>query len=254
MINKSRNLVELSNIDQKNIKVIGGKADGLYKLTNAGFNVPKGFVITTNLFDKNLDNFKKDILSLFDSLSLNKVAVRSSANFEDSDKESFAGQFETYLDVDRSKLLDSIKKCQNSVNSKKVKNYCKFNKIDHSKIKMAVIIQEMIKAESSGVTFTINPLNKSIDEIIINAGLGQGERIVSGKVNTDTYIINKEKMRIIELVSEDEGKQVLAEESIIELSRLCLKIEKLFKYSVDIEWSFSRGTFYFLQARRVTGI
>lgn len=167
-------------IKKKNL--IGSKAVGLGNLIEMGLNVPAGFVVTTSLYQKDLGDHKPEILRMFDDLRLKNVSVRSSANVEDSDKHSFAGQFETFLNINKKNLLQTIKKCQDSVNTARVKEYSKNKNIDFKKIKMAVIVQDMIEPETAGVCFTINPIDNNKNQLMINAVYGQGEGVVSGKI------------------------------------------------------------------------
>ncbi len=115
----------------------------------------------------------------------------------------------------------------------------------------------MVQSEISGVCFTVHPVTKDKNQMVIEAGYGLGEAIVGGKITPDTYLINKKNIGVghLYLVSKSiQGKQKLSDKQIIKLAKLCQKIEKLFKYPQDIEWAFAKGKIYILQSRPITTI
>jgi pyruvate,water dikinase len=179
------------------------------------------------------------------------VAVRSSATAEDLPGLSFAGQYESFLNVrDFDGLLSAIKKCWVSLWSERAVIYREKNGIGHDDIAMAVMVQRMVPAETSGVAFTADPLSGGQGSIHINAIRGLGEDLVSGKINPDQYRIAKSSLKIEKDLS---GKQpLLPDDSVRELTAIALKIEKLFGYSQDIEWAFCDDKFYILQSRDIT--
>ncbi|OGJ49869.1 hypothetical protein A2335_01530 [Candidatus Peregrinibacteria bacterium RIFOXYB2_FULL_32_7] len=249
-------------------KFIGGKASSLIKLRKNNFLVPNGFII----FQK-IEN--KKILKAFQELNCQYVAVRSSANLEDGSTNSFAGQFDTFLFVDEKNLIKKISECFNSINSNRIKHYCQSKNIDQKKIKISVIIQQMINSKISGVCFTKHPVSKNSNQIIIEAGYGLGEAIVSGKITPDLYIFDKKLLKIIEkqinsqekmiilnqktsgtkiqTVKKDlQNKQKLSDLQILEIAKTALKIEKIYKKEMDIEWGYENRKLYILQARAIT--
>ncbi|MDP2638635.1 MAG: PEP/pyruvate-binding domain-containing protein [Candidatus Azambacteria bacterium] len=220
----------------------GGKGVALGEMLHAGFPVPPGFVVLTSAFEAPRaalsQNAAKSILAAFKKLKTKFVAVRSSATAEDSLSASWAGQLESYLNIEEKNLLVSIEKCRQSINSPRAKAYRKQKKLGKSKISVAVIVQKMIPAEFSGVCFTANPVTGDRNEMIIETGRGLGEALVGGKITPATYTINK--------------KSIGFGNPYIKLVRICLKIEKFFKYPQDIEWAFAKGKFYILQSRPIT--
>jgi pyruvate,water dikinase len=132
----------------------------------------------------------------YESLSLKmgpvQVAVRSSATAEDLPSASFAGQHETYLGIQgQDAVLQHIKKCWASLWSAPAISYRISNGFEHLSIDIAVVVQEMIASEVAGVMFTVNPVNGKSDEILISAGYGLGETVVSGLITPDTFILTK---------------------------------------------------------------
>ena len=139
---------------------------------------------------------------------------------------------------------------------------------------MAVVVQAMVQSEISGICFTVHPITKDRNQMVIEAGYGLGEAIVSGQITPDTYVIDKrdfslsdinvaeqEKMLIRnprggnvwkKVPKADQGKQTLTGKEIVELAKLCAKIEKHYKKPQDIEWALEKGKFYITQSRPIT--
>lgn len=269
---------KFEEISKDDVATVGGKGASLGELTKAGFPVPPGFVITTNAFKKFQDKkfseeFKKEIFQAFDKLTTGRVAVRSSAVAEDSQNASWAGQLDTYLNVTRENLLDNISLCFSSIKSARAKSYAKDKNVKKSGLVVAVVIQEMIESEYSGVMFTINPVMGNTDEIVIDAGYGLGEFIVQGIITPDNYKVDKNslKIKVKDLGSKDkmfvyrDGKNqsletptslkdkfVLHDDLIKKLSEIGKSIEKHYGFPCDIEWAYANSKFYITQSRPIT--
>ena len=202
-----------------------------------------------------------------------RVAIRSSATAEDLPDASFAGQQESYLNVQSiDDILSKILKCYASLWGNRAVSYRLHQGYDQTCVSIAVIVQEMVESEKSGVLFTINPLSQNADEMQINASYGLGESVVSGRVTPDIYIVQKDgkllestigskKTKIvygskdtIEIaVDEDKRKaRVLNDNEISELVNCGLKIEKHYHMPMDIEWAVKDNKVYILQARAIT--
>lgn len=204
------------------------------------------------------------------------VAVRSSATAEDLPGASFAGQQETYLNIHGLEaVLEAVKKCWASLWTARAIAYRIKNQIDQDSVALAVVVQELVFAEASGVLFTANPINGKRDELVINAAWGLGEAIVSGAVTPDTLVLNKETGRVIHretaekrvmTVRTEQGvseqavpphqvkKAVLSNAQAVELARLGQKIEQFYGMPMDVEWTLAGGQFAVLQARPVTAL
>jgi len=190
-------ILNLNKITKKDVAIAGGKGAALGEMIKAKFPVLPGFVVSTSAFDKfskeaelNAE-IKKEILAEFRKLKTKFVAVRSSANIEDSSTASWAGQLESYLNVTRKDLLKSIKKCHASLSAPRAVFYRHEKGLDKQKISVAVVVQKMVKSEVSGVCFTVHPMTRDRNQMVIEAGRGLGEALVGGKITPDTYIINK---------------------------------------------------------------
>ena len=131
----------------------------------------------------------------YEALNCKYVAVRSSATSEDGKSHAWAGQLETFLNVDKMNIIESVKKCWSSIFSPRALFY-RIKNQDTSDIAVAVVVQKMIQSDISGIAFSINPTNNHLNEIVIEGIFGLGEAIVSGKVTPDTYIVDKKEHTI----------------------------------------------------------
>jgi rifampicin phosphotransferase len=229
---------------------IGGKGYYLCGLIKAGFTVPPGFIILSNAFSNReiLVNAIAEIEMAFAELDSELVAVRSSASAEDSMSASWAGQLDTYLNIPREELINSIKKCHNSLSSPHAVAYRSVQ--GYKNISMAVIVQKMVESDISGVVFTVDPVSKDKELMVLEAGLGLGENIVSGKITPDHYLLNKNTGGFINKKTQD--RDILSDEQIREIINVASKIETYFGFPCDIEWAYEKGKLYILQSRPIT--
>ena len=225
----------------------GNKIDNLVILKDNYINVPDFIIIKhedivkdNSKFNTVLKNYKN--LNSHDlSLKLKKIfdeeiniefncnieeglySVRSSSNIEDGNKNSFAGQFETFLNVKREEINDKIKLCFKSLYNENVLEYIKNNNIEFKELKMNVMIQKMVDSELSGVIFTANPKG-ILNETVITVGEGVGENIVQDKVDTTSYYYN-----LTDKIYYYEGKKdYLKKEIVEELINQSIEIKKYF--------------------------
>ena len=199
-----------------------------------------------------------EIRKYFKKLNTISVAVRSSATVEDSASAAWAGQLESYLNTTEENLIDNVKKCWASLFTPRAVFY-RFEKDLHKrKISVAVVIQKMVKSEVSGIIFSVHPVTQDKNQMIIEASLGLGEAIVSGKITPDSYVVEKKDWRILDKnISVQNNKpeiQKLSDKNIVELAQLAVKIERHFNFPVDVEWAKEKNNFYILQSRPITTI
>lgn len=239
---------KFSEISKEDVNLVGGKGASLGEMTNVGIPVPPGFVITTEGFQKNIE---QEALNAFDELNAEKVAVRSSAVAEDSSSASWAGQLETYLNTARDNLMDKVRECWNSINSERAKDYASQQNLTEDQMKVAVVVQKMVDAKSAGVMFTVNPVSADRNEVVIESTLGLGEKLVQGEIIPDNFVVNKETL---ETISKDlQGEQTISDENIKELVELGSKIEDHYGKPQDIEWAIDgQEKIWILQARPIT--
>lgn len=229
-------IYQLGKLPEELHSRVGGKAAGLDLLVRHHFTVPKGFVITE------IDPIDEDVLyQAFDALNVEMVSVRSSASNEDQAGASNAGQYETCLFVDRQHLLESVRKCLDSLDSHRVKDYAEHFELGTGT--MNIVVQEMIDSDKAGVMFTASP-NKGSD-ILIEAVDGQGENLVSGQVTAHRYEISRKCYRPC-------ADDLLDEGEIKRLYDAGKQIRTTFGEDKDVEWAVKDGKLYLLQMRPIT--
>ncbi len=215
-----------------------------------------------------------DIEKEFKKLNTEYVAVRSSATAEDGAEHAWAGQLDSFLNTTEEDLLEKVKHCWASLFTPRAIFY-RFEKGLHStKISVAVVVQKMVNSEISGIAFSVHPVTEDRNQLIIEAGLGLGEAIVSGAITPDAYVVEKNPRRIIDINVSTQSRgiyrvssggnewkdihepqassQVLNEKQILELSEIILKIENHYGFPCDIEWAYEAGKFYIVQSRPIT--
>ena len=202
------------------------------------------------------------------------VAVRSSATAEDLPDASFAGQQDTYLNIQgENEILEAVKRCWASLWTARAIAYRIKNNIKQELVALAVVIQKLAFSDASGVMFTINPMNGRRNEMIINAAWGLGEAVVSSLVTPDTIVTDKSTTRIVsyevankeimtartldgtEEISVPERlrkKPALTRNQVMRLTQLGNKIEKYYRMPMDIEWALEKDKLYIVQARPIT--
>ena len=203
------------------------------------------------------------------------VAVRSSATAEDLPTASFAGQQATFLNtVGQSKVIEAVQKCYASLFEARAIYYRIINKFEHMKVALAVPIQNMVESEVSGIMFTVDPVSQDKNKLVIEAGYGLGEAIVSGSVTPDRYIVDKESLKIIDkeinsqswkivrdqkggdkhvnVTKSDQKVQKLPDDKIIELAKMGIKVEQHYKSPQDTEWTLFGNDLTFVQSRPIT--
>ncbi len=204
------------------------------------------------------------------------TAVRSSATAEDLPDASFAGQQETFLNVKgEANLVNKIRQSWASLFTPRAIFYRQEKKFDHFKVGIAVVVQKMIQSKTSGVMFTLNPVNNDKSRIIIEAIYGLGELIVQGSVTPDHYELDKRNFKILDKQINDQSvqlikvgmankkkkvksslaqKQKISDAKIIELAKLGKKLHQHYFFPQDIEWGLEGSKVYILQTRPVTTI
>jgi len=219
-------------------------------------------------------DLEKLIVSEFKKLKAKFVAVRSSATAEDSSSASWAGELETYLNTTDKTLLLNVKKCWSSLFTPRAIFYRHEKKLLKTKVSVAVVVQQMVDSEISGIAFTVHPVTQDKNQMIIEAGYGLGEAIVSGSITPDSYVLDKRDYSLLDIniaeqskkivkgatggvkwlniTKKDQEKQKLTGQQIVELAKICHNIEKHYKFPCDIEWAYYQKKFYITQSRPIT--
>ena len=214
-----------------------------------------------------------EITKNFKALKTKFVAVRSSATAEDSASDAWAGQLDTYLNTTEKDVLKNVQRCWASLFTPRAIFYRFEKKLHKTFVSVAVVVQTMVQSEVSGICFTVHPVTKDKNQMIIEGGFGLGEAIVSGSVTPDTYVVHKNDFSILDInVSEQSmmivksgsknlhkklspkagSKQKLTGKQIVELAKICKSIEKHYKKPQDIEWALVKNKFYITQSRPIT--
>src|SRR3989344_4653285 len=215
----------------------GGKAANLSRLLSAGLPVPTGFAVGISSFDgeRLMPEASSKVQSLLDASKL--YAVRSSAVNEDAQDASWAGHFETFLNVKSSDVIAAIEKCHGSTKAR-AKAYGKKMSNRKEDFEIAVVVQEMLAPEYAGVLFTRNPISGA-NELVVEYVQGMGEELVSGRADPERLIIS----------GTFDGSAPFDLEKLAELARL---VEKTFGVPQDIEFAFQNNTAWLLQSRPIT--
>ena len=184
-------------------------------------------------------------------------AVRSSATVEDAAAMSFAGQFESILNVrGADALLDAIKSCWLSLFSERALVYLARQRMPAEKVRMAVVVQEMVDADHAGVVFTADPLTGATDRFVVECVSGLGEGMVQGNVQPERMVIEKRTGRVhadaVMLADKAVRAPMLSSEILKNLCDLARRAERLFGSPQDIEWAQREGAVFLLQSRPIT--
>ncbi len=202
------------------------------------------------------------------------VAIRSSATLEDLHDASFAGQQETYLNIQgENEVLAAVKRCWASLWTARAIAYRVKKDIKQEVVALAVVVQKLVFSDASGVMFTLNPINGRRGEMIINAAWGLGEAVVSSLVTPDTIVVDKNLERIVSyeaankermtVCTSDGTEEILVPErlrkkhalswnQVMQLTQLGKKIEKDYQMPMDVEWALEKDKLYIVQARPIT--
>jgi rifampicin phosphotransferase len=264
-----RSLDELTAAD---LAEAGGKGANLGELRRSDFPVPEGFVITTAAYALAAEaagvtgespaaarvrlagspvptGIADAIREAYQSLGSPAVAVRSSATAEDLPDASFAGQQDTILGVlGADAVLDAVRKCWASLWNDRAVAYRQAHDVPARGLRLAVVVQRMVQAESAGVLFTADPITGRRRRAAIEAVRGLGEQLVSGAVNPDHFMVNTRTGDVLERRGD-----ILSDAQLRELAALGSRIEEQFGRPQDIEWAIDKNRkLWIVQSRDIT--
>jgi pyruvate,water dikinase len=258
------------------VALAGGKGASLATMTAEGLPVPPGFVVTSAAFEaavdtdalrelmrgKDVDTARtvvgsaeppKDLIERHYAELTGLVAVRSSACAEDSRGASYAGQQETYLNTDGlADVLTNVVRCWLSFFTERAVFY-RQAKGSLDDVAMAVVVQQMVASQRSGVLFTVDPVHGRKDRMVVEAARGLGEAVVSGEVTPDNYTLSRDgvvkRSRVVG------AERVLSDADCAALAKLGRQLADLHGGPQDIEWAFDAdGRLFVLQSRPVTTV
>jgi pyruvate,water dikinase len=269
----TRTLVRFRDPECADVRVAGGKGASLAAMTAAGLPVPAGFVVVADLLAAAVDAGRLRELAragahaeaaalvreaeppraalagAYEELGGGRVAVRSSACAEDSEAASFAGQQETYLNVEGAEDVSArVVDCWASFFSERALFY-RGHKGSLDDLAMAVVVQRMVAADKAGVLFTVDPVQRRRDQMIVEAVHGLGEQVVAGEVTPDHYVTDRSGA--VKRSTLPNGG-VLETGELAALAALGRTLEQHFGGPQDVEWAIESETVYLLQSRPVT--
>jgi rifampicin phosphotransferase len=276
------------DIAENDRPLVGGKGLALSRLARLDVPVPPGFVITTDAYRELLrrnslhpddasiierleraelpDGLAHEITKRLADLDGDYFAVRSSAVDEDSTDKSFAGIFDSYLNVPAGQIVQCVRKCYASLFSARASHYVRAEQ------PIAVVVQEMVDSRLSGVLFTEDPVGRQEDSVLVECCHGLGELLVSGEITPDRYLLDKTSAVIIEqspgtqafkLVRLGDGNRTVALDpheapitaaelrALVAISR---RIERHFGAACDIEWCIDERGPFIVQSRPITAV
>lgn len=299
-------------LGRDDVAVAGGKGANLGELTAGGFPVPPGFVVTAGAYLEAMarggqrvrlralaaggewgadttvpsaaarsavraagvpDDLREELLAAYHRLGTAvTVAVRSSGTAEDTGATSFAGMNATFTNVrGDDELLARLVDCWASLFGDRVFAYRASQGLV-GEPSLAVVVQQMVPSERSGVLFTVDPASGDGTKLVIEAVLGQGETIVSGRVEPDTYVVQRDGPKIasihlghqdvkvvqgadghdLEIALTEAPGRILNDGEILELARTGLAIERHYGVPQDVEWAVASGALWIVQSRPIT--
>ncbi|WP_255169791.1 phosphoenolpyruvate synthase [Natrononativus amylolyticus] len=269
-----RTFIEEAGIDEELFEAVDVDVDDSSALAGAADRAQE--LIQETPFPEEL---REEILAAYREVGATDeeafVAVRSSATAEDLPDASFAGQQETFLNVTESDLLDRVRRCWASLFTQRAIYYRQEQGFDHSTVNIAVVVQQMVDAEKSGVMFTSHP-STGDPTMIIEAAWGLGEAVVSGAVSPDNYVVSRADgsvdvtvadKKVMHEKDEETGEtverevpeerreaRVLSDAELDRLVALGEQVEEHYDTPQDVEWAIVGEEDYMLQSRPITTI
>ncbi|MEV6846588.1 PEP/pyruvate-binding domain-containing protein [Actinoplanes sp. NPDC051411] len=256
-------VLPLADIDLDAVPAVGRKAAVLGVLRGAGFPVPDGFAVTTSALRDALDGaaagtpvhrlplpdgLADQVASALARLGDTPVAVRSSGVAEDLAGRSFAGMYESYLNVTGvDAVLEATRRCWASGFSDRVTAYR--TEPGEGPAEVAVLVQAMVPATAAGVAFSVNPVTGDPGEIAVSAVGGLGDKLMSGETSAEEWTV---RSGIPTRVSD--GAAVLDAAQVGPIADLVTRVADRLGGPQDMEWAIAGGVLHVLQARPITGL
>ncbi|MFI6498374.1 PEP/pyruvate-binding domain-containing protein [Nonomuraea typhae] len=263
----------LGDFGRDDLDRAGGKGANLGELVRLGLPVPDGFVVTTAAGGDLSDDLRREIAAAYAALGGGPVAVRSSATAEDLPGAAFAGQQDTFLNVTgEQNLIEAVRRCWASLYTERAVAYRARLGIPDAGLRIAVVVQAMVEAESAGVMFTADPVTGERGVIVVDASSGLGEAVVSGRVTPDHYVLDRTGRRTsfrpgrrevvirgtagggtTETHDEPPGER-LPDRALRELAGYGVRVADHFGRPMDLEWAYAGGRIHLVQARPMTAL
>lgn len=244
-------VVSFSEAEEFGVSHLGSKAATLAQLSAEGFPVPTGLVVTPAA-EERWEEASEQLLKKAAQLDGQRFAVRSSGIAEDLDDASYAGQYETVLDVSLDDLPNAVRQVFDSATAERVTTYQETRgnaSEEDSASRMAVLVQVMIDAGAAGVGFTANPVTGERNEVVLNAVRGLGEQLVSGNAIGDEWVVTG-----TDASCRRSHESAISDEQAMAIATLARRAEDYFGSPQDIEWAIEGNQLYLLQARPMTAL
>ena len=271
------------------VALTGGKAASLSFLSSR-YRVPPGFCVTTTAYGKwggtgKAASCPEDLGKLLETAWARlesdgegpcRVAVRSSAVDEDGQQASFAGQYETFLNVEGVVALsDAIVRCWASAETERAIHYRETRAERTGNAGLAVLVQRLVPEDVSAIAFSANPVTGNRDGIVVNAAWGLGESVVGGMVTPDTFVVRKKDLTLLKQeVAEKDCMTVsiqggteevrvpgfmrkaasLEPDQVTEIAQLARDLENHLNHPVDLECAVADSVLFLLQCRPITTV
>ena len=236
---------QLSDVRMEDAAHVGGKAAGIGELHAAGARVPDGVVLATGISRLTPDERQVLLAAAAEKLGTGPFAVRSSGVAEDGADRSFAGMFETVLDVPSEGLPAAADRVLASAHAARATAY---EATDGARL--AVIVQRMVAPAAAGVALTADPISGDRDSIVITAVRGVGDRLVSGAAMGDEWVVRDGKA-----VARRQPEEAITPQQAIEVADEARRIAAARGTPQDIEWAIdAEETLWILQARPMTAL
>jgi pyruvate,water dikinase len=235
----------LSDVRLADATEVGRKAASLGELLGAGGRVPAGFVVSAEAAGMDADERRSLLRDAAAELGAGPFAVRSSGIAEDGAEHSFAGIYETVLDVEPDGVLAATDRVLASARTARATRYQ-----PAGDSRMAVIVQRMIAPAAAGVVLTADPINGDRGSCVITAVRGSGERLVSGAAAGDEWLVRGD-----DITARRRPENAIGRREAALLEREARRIEAARGTPQDIEWAIdAEGTLWILQARPMTAL
>ena len=243
-------LVRLSEADAADTTRFGGKAATLARFTASGFRVPAGFIVTAAAMDELGDGLDSALQRAATQSGPGPFAVRSSAVAEDLADASYAGLYETFLNVAPGRLAGAVRRCFAAAHAPRVTAYHANRGPAELDAGMAVLVQQMIDPVAAGVAFTANPVTGARDECVVTAVPGLAEPLVSGDAIGQEWVVRGGEARCTR-----SDRDAIDAEQARAVAALAARVAAAARAPQDIEWAIDRqGILFLIQARAMTAV
>ncbi|MFZ3322711.1 MAG: PEP/pyruvate-binding domain-containing protein [Usitatibacter sp.] len=255
-------LTDLERTTVRDRLQLGGKAVSLARLMEIGYPVPSTLVISAEVVSgivsaaqnpERLD-IPRDLTDEIaqKTRTWRRYCVRSSSVHEDSDDQAWAGVLKSCVDIGFDEVEDSIREVISSLYSPASLKYAMSRSVCAQDLKIAIILQEYVDGQVSGVGFSIDPVNHYENAVVLEVAEGPAEKLTEGSIVPDRYVIEKANGRILDARPGQSRGYAVSRATVIDVASQITRLEQAFGCAIDVEWTIDNGVFVPLQARPIT--